>query len=100
MIGVRKFERFEEMVIHTLSAVFAILLYLQAKHFVCDYPLQTQYMVANKGTYGHPGILHAAIHTFFTLPVFVIVPASFTVAAGVAVSEFLLHYHIDYISST
>jgi len=45
------------------NAVLSVLLFvllLQAKHFVCDGPLQTKVMVHDKGIYGQPlGLLHA-----------------------------------------
>ena len=42
------------------AALLAVLVVLQIKHFICDYPLQTAYQLRNKGTYGHPGgIIHA-----------------------------------------
>lgn len=78
-------------------AVLAVLLYLQIKHFVCDYPLQTTYQVNNKGTYGHPaGLLHASIHALFTIPAFLIISPPLPVGIAIVVGEFLVHYHIDW----
>ena len=78
-------------------AVLAVLLYLQIKHFVCDYPLQTTYQVTNKGTYGHPaGLLHAGIHAVLTIPVFLIMAPPLPVGIAIVVGEFLVHYHIDW----
>jgi hypothetical protein len=78
-------------------AVLAALLYLQIKHFVCDYPLQTTYQVVNTGTYGHPGgILHAGIHAIFTIPVFLIMAPPLAVGIAIVAAEFVVHYHIDW----
>lgn len=79
------------------AAVLVVLLYLQIKHFICDYPLQTHYQLEHKGTYGHPGgILHSGLHAIFTIPAFLIMTPTFLVGASIVVVEFLLHYHIDW----
>ena len=81
----------------TTAAVLAVMLYLEIKHFVCDYPLQTHYQLVNKGTYGHPGgILHSGIHALFTIPAFLLITPSLGVVIGIIVGEFLIHYHVDW----
>jgi hypothetical protein len=84
-----------ELALLILAAV-AILLF---KHAVADFYLQSPYQYLNKGKYGHPGgILHAAIHTALTPLVYlVLLPGSLFVAAGIAVGEFFLHYHLDWL---
>jgi hypothetical protein len=78
-------------------AVLAVLLYLQVKHFICDYPLQTTYQVVNKGTYGHAGgIIHSGIHAVFTLPAFLIITPTLPIGIAIVVAEFLIHYHVDW----
>lgn len=81
-----------------------LLIALQVKHFVCDFPLQGPYQYLNKGTYGHAGgLLHSFIHQVGTLCVFLILiprPAS-TEALTIRIAvilfvEFLAHYHIDW----
>ena len=69
------------------------------KHAVADFYLQTSYQYLNKGKYGHPGgIIHAGIHTALTPLVYlVLVPGSVLVAGAIALAEFLLHYHIDWL---
>lgn len=77
--------------------LIAILIILQVKHFLCDYPLQTRYQVLNKGTYLHPGgIIHSATHALLTMPVFLIAVPTFALGAAIVVGEFLIHYHIDW----
>ena len=79
------------------GAVLAVLLYLQIKHLICDYPLQTHYQLVNKGTYGHPGgIIHAAVHAIFTIPVFFILTPPLLVGVGIVVGEFIVHYNVDW----
>ena len=84
-----------ELALLILAAVAILLL----KHTVADFYLQTAYQYLNKGKYGHPGgILHAGIHTALTPLVYLIlVPGSLLVAGAIAASEFLLHYHIDWL---
>jgi Protein of unknown function (DUF3307) len=79
--------------------VLAAVAVLMLKHAVADFYLQSSYQYLNKRTYGHTGgILHSAIHVALTPPVYlVIAPASLLLAAGIAVGEFLLHYHIDWL---
>ena len=82
----------------TLLAPFLLVAALQAKHVICDGPLQTVEMVRAKAHYLRPlGIGHAAIHglaSFLVLSLFGFDPA---VAAIASMSELLVHYHIDYI---
>jgi hypothetical protein len=79
--------------------VLAAVAVLMVKHAVADFHLQSTYQYKNKGHYGHPGgLLHSFIHVALTPLVYlVIAPASLLIALGVAASEFLLHYHIDWV---
>ena len=69
------------------------------KHALADFYLQTPYQYLNKGTYGHPGgLLHAAIHMALTPLVYlVLVPGSLLLAGAIALGEFLVHYHVDWL---
>ena len=82
-----------KLVLLALAAV-AVLMF---KHAVADFYLQTPYQYLNKGKYGHPGgIIHAGIHTALTPLVYlVLLPGSLLIAAGLALGEFVVHYHID-----
>lgn len=78
-------------------APLILLALLSFKHFVCDGPLQTIRMVRGKAIYGNRfGLLHAGIHAVATLAILLLVglPAAF--AAGLAVADWLVHYHIDF----
>ena len=56
--------------------VVALLL---AKHFICDFVLQTPYQIRNKSIYGHPGgLLHAGIHAAATALVLLGLPGSWS----------------------
>jgi hypothetical protein len=78
------------------EALFFALLWLFIKHFVCDFPLQVfSWMYKNKGTYGHAGgLTHAALHGLGTL----LVLAYWLGAHAwlLALSDMVVHYHIDW----
>jgi Protein of unknown function (DUF3307) len=78
--------------------ILAAVAVLMLKHAIADFYLQTPYQYLNKGIYGHPGgFIHAGIHTALTPLVYlVLLPGSLLMAGGIALGEFLLHYHIDW----
>jgi hypothetical protein len=83
----------------TVLALWALLAF-QVKHLLCDFVLQTKFQVANKGYYGHTGgILHAGCHVLFTVPVLLILTRFIPVIVVIAVCEFAVHYHIDWIKA-
>lgn len=84
-----------------MNSQFAVILlaffFLHFKHFVCDFPLQTDYQMRMKRIYLHPGGLsHASVHALATVPVFLLLRPSIGLALGIVAVEFLLHYHIDW----
>ncbi len=85
------------VVTEPIAAIFAVLIILEVKHFLCDYPLQTGYQVHNKGTYGHPGgVVHAGLHIIGTSIAFLVITPTLPVGAAILIGEFLVHYHIDW----
>lgn len=80
-----------------LSSALLLLLALQAKHFICDGPLQTLRMVQSKSHYGWPlGLLHAGIHLAATAGVLLGFGVPAALALKLAAAEGVLHYHIDF----
>jgi hypothetical protein len=79
--------------------VLAAVAVLMAKHTVADFYLQNAYQYLNKGTYGHPGgFVHSAIHVALTPFVYlVLAPTSLALAASIALGEFVVHYHTDWV---
>jgi len=68
------------------------------KHLVADFLLQTSYQAANKGLYGHPGgLAHALTHAAFTPLVFIVLPAAPKLALAILASEYVWHYHQDWL---
>jgi len=79
-----------------LIEIIAVLFLLHLKHFICDYPLQTDKMIASKGVLGDvPGVMHSCIHGFGTFLVFVLF-AGISAAFYIAVIDVALHYTIDF----
>src|SRR5258706_15311750 len=79
-----------------MTTALTLLILLQVKHFVCDFPLQGPFQYKNKGTYGHRGgILHAAIHAVGTSACFDVLGVPMAIAWIVTV-EAVVHYHIDW----
>lgn len=73
-----------------------ILTLLFLKHFLVDFPLQTQRMIENKGRYGNLyGIQHSVYHAIGTtlILLFFIQP---TIAILLGLLDGIIHYHIDY----
>jgi hypothetical protein len=78
-------------------SLLTVLLVLEVKHFVFDYPLQTAFQLKNKATYGHlGGIVHAALHALGTSAAFLVVRPSLGVGIAIVVGEFIVHYHLDW----
>jgi hypothetical protein len=84
---------------NTLIALL-VLVMLQVKHWIFDFPLQVDYQLKNKGTYGHPGgLIHAGSHSVGTFIAITMV-FSFSYwffAIVLALLDFVVHYHVDWI---
>jgi hypothetical protein len=84
--------------------ILAVLIGLQAKHFLFDFVFQSDWQVRNKGRYGHAGgLVHSGLHAAGTLTVMGLATMfgtiNITIALGLAVADFLLHYHIDWVKA-
>jgi Protein of unknown function (DUF3307) len=80
-----------------IGTALLLIVMLQLKHAVCDGPLQTLRMVQDKSHYGRPhGLLHAAIHGGGTLLVLLLVGLPVQMAGSLALTDAILHYHIDF----
>lgn len=83
-----------------LASLFWAFVLLEVKHFLCDFVAQTGYQINNKGSYGHPGgIVHAALHGIASLPAIILLTGSPLLTAGIVVSEFIVHYHVDWLKA-
>jgi hypothetical protein len=76
-----------------------LVLLFEVKHLLADFYLQSAAMVRLKGTYGNPvGASHSLVHAAMTpLILAVVTPLGGGVIAVLAVAEFLIHYHTDWL---
>ena len=82
------------------DAAFLLLFLLIIKHTVCDYFLQTLWHIQNKGVYlAQGGLVHSAHHAVATLLVTYSVTQSWATGLTLALIDFVLHYHIDYVKT-
>ena len=83
---------------YLMSPIFLLLLYLsfRAKHFACDFLLQTEWMALTKGKTGKEGyralFVHTSIHAVGTLLVMLIFAPNLW---WLAVVDFVVHAVID-----
>ena len=83
-----------------LEHFFILLLLLQIKHFICDYPLQNQFMLkkANKEGWFIPLLAHSAVHSVGTFIVFCFI--SFNMAFCFAIADLILHFIVDRLKAS
>ncbi|HXL99632.1 MAG TPA: DUF3307 domain-containing protein [Rhizomicrobium sp.] len=83
-----------------VTTVLWAMLAFQIKHFICDFVLQNQFQVRNKGIYGHPGgFIHAGLHAIGSLPALLILGAPPETIAILLFGEFVVHYHVDWFKA-
>ncbi len=90
--------------------IFALLALFQIKHFICDYPLQTEYMLGKMKATGwiQPLIIHSQVHAIGTYLLVLIFGLAidmefievFTLAYILTVADFTLHFCIDRIKAS
>ena len=81
-----------------IALLFWSLVLFEAKHFLCDFVLQTRYQKQHKGRYGHPaGLIHAGVQAVGSLPAILLLSRSAVLVPAIVVAEFLVHYHIDWL---
>lgn len=82
-----------------MVSLFLCLLFLQVKHVVIDYVLQTQDQIHSKGKFGNwTGFTHSLEHGIGTAVVLLLcMPhASLPLLFGIAISDVFVHYIIDW----
>ncbi len=83
-----------------LNEVFLFLLLLQIKHWYIDFVDQTEKEVVGKGIYGNgSGIAHSFKHGVGTFLAVILITGWFYYVWAIilAVIDFILHYHIDWL---
>ena len=83
-----------------LYLVFILSIIFNVKHFICDYILQTRYMVEKKESEGwdffFPLLLHSSIHGVFTLVIVLWINKNLWY---LAVIDIAIHFVMDRIKS-
>ena len=82
-----------------LQLVFLLLIIFQLKHFICDFPLQREYMLKKTmpgWEFAVPLGLHCAVHAVMTLVILMFFNPSL---AWLALFDFVVHFIMDRIKS-
>jgi hypothetical protein len=83
------------------TEVLACLGLLQLKHYIVDFPLQSEAHLATKGKYGNlTGVSHSLLHgigTMVCLAPFLV--NSLVLMLMLGALDFLIHYHVDWIKT-
>ena len=91
-----------------LFEIFTLLVLFQLKHFICDYPLQTQYMLGKMQATGwiQPLAAHAGVHAIATfLIAYVVLDLVYWLdnlffATLFAILDFVIHFTVDRIKAS
>tara|TARA_B100000749_G_scaffold84052_1_gene63911 strand:+ start:56137 stop:56529 length:393 start_codon:yes stop_codon:yes gene_type:complete len=82
-----------------LQLTFTLLVCYQVKHFICDFPLQREYMLKKTlpgWDFLLPLTVHAGVHALFTLAILLVfAPALWYFA----IFDFIVHFGMDRIKS-
>ena len=80
------------------DSILLFLAFLFIKHWYVDFVNQTDEEVAGKGTYGNAhGVMHSIKHGLGTLAVCMLFLDAFNLCLSLALIDFMLHYHIDWL---
>ena len=70
------------------------------KHMIVDYYLQYSWMIKDKCTYNaRGGIAHSGLHALLTFILLYLFGFGYFWSLLMAVLDYLLHYHIDFVKS-
>ena len=78
--------------------IIGLLVWLQVKHFVADYLLQTPWILSGKGYIDRPGgYVHAGIHAAGTAPALVYAGLGSGLIVALLAAEFAIHFAVDHV---
>ena len=83
--------------------ILILLVIFQIKHFICDYPLQTQYMLGKMQAIGwiKPLAAHSAVHAWFTFLILLLVrPSNIFLYLLLPIADFILHFCVDRLKAS
>ncbi len=82
-----------------ISTIFILLVAFQIKHFICDFPLQREYMLKKTlpgWEFFVPLCMHAGVHALFTLILMLFFAPHMW---WLCLCDFLIHFTMDRIKS-
>jgi hypothetical protein len=80
-----------------IQTILIFIAALQAKHFICDGPLQSKAMVEQKRIYGAAlGLVHAGLHGLGTATVSLLWLGPTPRVLALGLIDAALHYHVDF----
>jgi hypothetical protein len=75
-----------------------LLALLFIKHWICDFVIQTDAEIRNKGEYGNiDGVVHSAKHGLGTALVLLLFAFDPLTIFSLSILDFIFHYHIDWV---
>ncbi|SRR6266851_5313326 len=85
---------------NVILAFFTLLVLFQVKHFLADYPFQTEYMLGKFKPRGwfKPLVAHAAVHALGTFLIANYFDA--THPLGLALFDFVIHFTMDRVKAS
>ncbi len=81
--------------------IYLLLVLFEIKHFVCDYPLQTSFMLkkAQKNGWALPLALHCAVHGSFAFLISIFF-TTVNVALLIFILDFVIHFAMDRVKAS
>ena len=85
-----------------MNFVFVLFVVYQLKQWICDYPLQTEWMLGKFNKHGWFGPLasHAAVHALATFLIVKLSGMPFAFAMAMAHFDFVVHFTMDLIKTS
>ena len=83
-----------------MFTIFLLLLLFQVKHFICDYPLQTEYMLGKMKAKGwiKPLAAHCGVHAIGTGLIVLFFAPSLIIP--LMIMDFTLHFIVDRLKAS
>lgn len=83
-----------------MTVLLTTLIWLQVKHFMADYVLQSEWMIGGKGNLRKPGpYIHASIHAVAIMPILWLSSMDAIWVSAIASTEFLVHFLNDHLKA-
>ena len=85
-----------------MAELFLLLVIYQVKHFLCDFPLQTSYMLGKfkESGWAKPLAAHAGVHALFTYLISLAFGADWFLAFLLAYFDFVVHFTMDRVKAS